>query len=392
MRVAFPLIALQAQAVRRARRVRAPGRDRGAHARHPRRPGRDAPGRRTRGSSPTRSPARGWRCSRASATSSGSRSRSAAPRSSASTPGRPRPPGDQVRGGVVGRRARIAGPGGHRIFLRVDGPAGAPWLTFLHGFPTSSLDWARHVRPPRRRAAPARARLPRLRRLRQAARRTATRCSSRPTRSRRRGATSASSARRSSATTTATRSGRSCSPAATTATCPVELTSAAFLNGGMIPALHRAAAGPEAAGPQLRRPVADTPDQRAHVPRRACGASSRARSPTRSCTSTGSRSRTAGGATSPTRCSAYIAERRRYADAVGAGDRARRRPAALRLGPARPGQRRAHARRAAAAPARRRRSPSSPASATTPSSRSRGRWHQSCFSSPPSSAGSRRPS
>jgi pimeloyl-ACP methyl ester carboxylesterase len=37
---------------------------------------------------------------------------------------------------------RIAGPGGHRIFLRVEGPAGAPWLTFLHGFPTSSLDWA----------------------------------------------------------------------------------------------------------------------------------------------------------------------------------------------------------------------------------------------------------
>jgi pimeloyl-ACP methyl ester carboxylesterase len=38
---------------------------------------------------------------------------------------------------------RVDGPGGHRIFVRIAGPAGAPVLTFLHGFPTSSLDWAR---------------------------------------------------------------------------------------------------------------------------------------------------------------------------------------------------------------------------------------------------------
>src|SRR3712207_6965728 len=36
---------------------------------------------------------------------------------------------------------RIAGPGGHSIFARVDGPEGAPWMTLLHGFPTSSFDW-----------------------------------------------------------------------------------------------------------------------------------------------------------------------------------------------------------------------------------------------------------
>ena len=36
---------------------------------------------------------------------------------------------------------RIAGPGGHRIFVCAAG-AGQPHLTFLHGFPTSSLDWA----------------------------------------------------------------------------------------------------------------------------------------------------------------------------------------------------------------------------------------------------------
>ena len=38
--------------------------------------------------------------------------------------------------------SRIAGPGGHRVFVRADGAADAPVLTFLHGFPTSSLDWA----------------------------------------------------------------------------------------------------------------------------------------------------------------------------------------------------------------------------------------------------------
>ena len=37
---------------------------------------------------------------------------------------------------------RIAGPGGHSIFARVDGPEDAPLLTLLHGFPTSSFDWA----------------------------------------------------------------------------------------------------------------------------------------------------------------------------------------------------------------------------------------------------------
>lgn len=38
--------------------------------------------------------------------------------------------------------SRIAGPAGHRVFVREGGPADAPLLTFLHGFPTSSLDWA----------------------------------------------------------------------------------------------------------------------------------------------------------------------------------------------------------------------------------------------------------
>jgi pimeloyl-ACP methyl ester carboxylesterase len=38
--------------------------------------------------------------------------------------------------------ARIEGPGGHRLFVRAAGPTDAPVLTFLHGFPTSSLDWA----------------------------------------------------------------------------------------------------------------------------------------------------------------------------------------------------------------------------------------------------------
>ena len=43
-----------------------------------------------------------------------------------------------------GGGSRIPGPGGHRLFIRVSAAAGddAPWLTFLHGFPTSSLDWA----------------------------------------------------------------------------------------------------------------------------------------------------------------------------------------------------------------------------------------------------------
>src|SRR3712207_5405188 len=36
---------------------------------------------------------------------------------------------------------RIQGPGGHAIFVRVDGPDDAPPVTFLHGFPTSSWDW-----------------------------------------------------------------------------------------------------------------------------------------------------------------------------------------------------------------------------------------------------------
>ena len=41
--------------------------------------------------------------------------------------------------------SRIAGPGRRRIFVRESSRAGAPdapHLTFLHGFPTSSLDWA----------------------------------------------------------------------------------------------------------------------------------------------------------------------------------------------------------------------------------------------------------
>jgi len=41
--------------------------------------------------------------------------------------------------------SRIDGPGGHRIFVRESArpaAADAPHLTFLHGFPTSSLDWA----------------------------------------------------------------------------------------------------------------------------------------------------------------------------------------------------------------------------------------------------------
>ena len=37
--------------------------------------------------------------------------------------------------------SRIAGPGGHRVFVRTAG-SGDTHLTFLHGFPTSSLDWA----------------------------------------------------------------------------------------------------------------------------------------------------------------------------------------------------------------------------------------------------------
>ncbi len=38
--------------------------------------------------------------------------------------------------------ARVDGPGGHSVFVRTAGPDDAPVLTFLHGFPTSSLDWA----------------------------------------------------------------------------------------------------------------------------------------------------------------------------------------------------------------------------------------------------------
>ncbi|HEV2815013.1 MAG TPA: alpha/beta hydrolase [Solirubrobacteraceae bacterium] len=38
--------------------------------------------------------------------------------------------------------SRIGGPGGHRVFVRAEGPQGTPTMTFLHGFPTSSLDWA----------------------------------------------------------------------------------------------------------------------------------------------------------------------------------------------------------------------------------------------------------
>ena len=32
---------------------------------------------------------------------------------------------------------------GHRVFLRVDGPAGAPALLLIHGFPTASWDWCK---------------------------------------------------------------------------------------------------------------------------------------------------------------------------------------------------------------------------------------------------------
>ncbi|MDQ3741041.1 MAG: alpha/beta hydrolase, partial [Actinomycetota bacterium] len=38
--------------------------------------------------------------------------------------------------------SRVAGPGGRRVFVRTAGAPDAPVLTFLHGFPTSSLDWA----------------------------------------------------------------------------------------------------------------------------------------------------------------------------------------------------------------------------------------------------------
>ncbi len=37
---------------------------------------------------------------------------------------------------------RVEGPGHRRVFVRVAGPEDAPLLTLLHGFPTSSLDWA----------------------------------------------------------------------------------------------------------------------------------------------------------------------------------------------------------------------------------------------------------
>lgn len=32
--------------------------------------------------------------------------------------------------------------GAHRLFARTEGDGGAPWVTLLHGFPTSSWDWA----------------------------------------------------------------------------------------------------------------------------------------------------------------------------------------------------------------------------------------------------------
>ncbi|HEX2085780.1 MAG TPA: alpha/beta hydrolase [Solirubrobacteraceae bacterium] len=38
--------------------------------------------------------------------------------------------------------SRLDGPGGHRVFVRTAGPPDGTWTTFLHGFPTSSLDWA----------------------------------------------------------------------------------------------------------------------------------------------------------------------------------------------------------------------------------------------------------
>lgn len=37
---------------------------------------------------------------------------------------------------------RVPLPSGHEVFTRVDGAADAPWLTLVHGFPTSSYDWA----------------------------------------------------------------------------------------------------------------------------------------------------------------------------------------------------------------------------------------------------------
>lgn len=43
-------------------------------------------------------------------------------------------------------RTLSAGPDGRQVFVRTDGPADAPWLLILHGFPSSSLDF-RHVLP-----------------------------------------------------------------------------------------------------------------------------------------------------------------------------------------------------------------------------------------------------
>jgi pimeloyl-ACP methyl ester carboxylesterase len=40
-----------------------------------------------------------------------------------------------------GRRVRLPRLG-HAVFVRLDGPAGGPVVTLLHGFPTSSYDWA----------------------------------------------------------------------------------------------------------------------------------------------------------------------------------------------------------------------------------------------------------
>ncbi|MEV7415397.1 alpha/beta hydrolase [Streptomyces sp. NPDC089919] len=51
--------------------------------------------------------------------------------------GRALPPLDRWTAG--GTHVRV---GGHRIFVRQDGPADGPPVTLIHGFPTSSHDWA----------------------------------------------------------------------------------------------------------------------------------------------------------------------------------------------------------------------------------------------------------
>lgn len=45
-----------------------------------------------------------------------------------------------------GRRIRLPRLG-HEVFVRIDGAAGAPPVTLLHGFPSSSHDWAPVLRP-----------------------------------------------------------------------------------------------------------------------------------------------------------------------------------------------------------------------------------------------------